>query len=508
MSDLEHIRSAIELLKTHLPVVVYDVETTGLDPKKERIIQFSGMLLTWSDEKRNYVLTEEFNRYIRPPFPVSPLITRLTGISNEMLKQARTEEMVCMEIMAFFDKGEIFVGYNNVFDDKMIDAMTHRQLNIPFQPEKRIDVMQVIKEIVPKEKLKDHSYKLCNVAEYFNVVTPGFHNASVDIQNTWDVLLAAMIAYSKNAPAKKTKKASSAKTSSKRKAARVEQPVLIHAKKAKEYLEKHLPVIVYDVETTGLKKETDRIIQFSGFLLEWDPAWKKYVMTEQYNRYIKPPFTVSEKITKLTGITNEFLQNELTEEEVFMEIISFMSKGRIFVGYNSDFDAGFLDQLSMRNIGKHFMPNMEIDVMKVAKELIDMKDLKDQSFKLCNVSDYYKVVTNGFHNAMVDIQNTWDVLLAEMDDLDTREEITYRKDFNTSSITRWKMSYGRNSRYDRFYVSTTLGEVIYDLVHQTVYPKYDDGPRLDPEILIFQMDHLAKQKGFKDLFAVDGTIKV
>ena len=64
------------------PLVIFDLETTGLDLVKDRIIQMSyiKVMPTGEEIRKNY--------FINPGKNLSPEIVQLTGITNDMLKDA------------------------------------------------------------------------------------------------------------------------------------------------------------------------------------------------------------------------------------------------------------------------------------------------------------------------------------------------------------------------------------------------------------------------------------
>ena len=64
------------------PLVVFDLETTGLDLVKDRIIQIS-YIKVYVDGKE-----ERNNFYVNPGKPIPPDVVALTGISDEQVKDA------------------------------------------------------------------------------------------------------------------------------------------------------------------------------------------------------------------------------------------------------------------------------------------------------------------------------------------------------------------------------------------------------------------------------------
>jgi len=60
--------------------IVFDIETTGLSPEYDEIIEFSGFKI-----KDGFVI-DEFSTLIKPSYPIDFFIEELTGITNEMLE--------------------------------------------------------------------------------------------------------------------------------------------------------------------------------------------------------------------------------------------------------------------------------------------------------------------------------------------------------------------------------------------------------------------------------------
>ena len=92
------------------PLVVFDLETTGIDLVKDRIIQISYIkVMPDGTELRG-------NHLINPGEPIKPEITQLTGISNEDVAQAPTFKQIARTLADTF-QGCDFAGFNsNHFD--------------------------------------------------------------------------------------------------------------------------------------------------------------------------------------------------------------------------------------------------------------------------------------------------------------------------------------------------------------------------------------------------------
>ena len=96
------------------PLVVFDLETTGLDLVKDRIIQLS-YIKVYPDGRE-----ERENIFVNPEMPIPAEVTALTGISNEQVAGAKTfKELAPMFNQRY--KGCDFAGFNsNHFDIPML----------------------------------------------------------------------------------------------------------------------------------------------------------------------------------------------------------------------------------------------------------------------------------------------------------------------------------------------------------------------------------------------------
>lgn len=97
--------------------VLFDTETTGLDFRRDEIIEFSAVVL----EKQNgqIVITQEYDNLISltPGNTVPPKITELTGISTQdILDRGIPKEQVCQDIAEMVSGNTLLLAYNAHFD--------------------------------------------------------------------------------------------------------------------------------------------------------------------------------------------------------------------------------------------------------------------------------------------------------------------------------------------------------------------------------------------------------
>lgn len=103
--------------------------------------------------------------------------------------------------------------------------------------------------------------------------------------------------------------------------------------KARKYEDNY---VVIDFETTGLKPETNEIIQIGAIKYEND------IEVERFSEYIKPTRSeISDFITNITGISNAQVSNSPTFSEIYPDLLKFIS-GYTLIAHNAPFDMKFL----------------------------------------------------------------------------------------------------------------------------------------------------------------------
>ncbi len=90
-------------------LVAFDLETTGLDPRRDAIIEIGAIRF---NEKR---VEDEFSMLVNPGRSIPSFITQLTGISNEMVRSAPNIHDVLPEFEAFVGDVPV-IGHNVRFD--------------------------------------------------------------------------------------------------------------------------------------------------------------------------------------------------------------------------------------------------------------------------------------------------------------------------------------------------------------------------------------------------------
>lgn len=148
--------------------IVLDTETTGLDYTREKIIEFAAVRL------ENGKIKGEFQTLINPKQHIRKSSMAIHGISEEMVKDAPTEEEVLPQILDFI-KDYPLVAHNAIFDYSFLNEASLRVTGKPLQNAK-IDTQQMFKEVFPDIE----SHGLDNLTKKFNVEFPNHHRAMAD----------------------------------------------------------------------------------------------------------------------------------------------------------------------------------------------------------------------------------------------------------------------------------------------------------------------------------------
>jgi len=151
--------------------VVFDLETTGLDPTKRKIIEIGAL------KYRNNKLVNELNILINPECDIPYEITKITGIDNELIKNGLTIKEALPKFIEFIEDLTL-IAHNSSFDLSFIEENI-KNLRLPIINNKNIDTLELAKKYIPKA----YNHKLETLKRFFKLEY-GSHRSIDDCKTT------------------------------------------------------------------------------------------------------------------------------------------------------------------------------------------------------------------------------------------------------------------------------------------------------------------------------------
>lgn len=151
--------------------VITDIETTGGNPKNSKITEIAMYKI------ENNQVIDEFVTLVNPQTSIPYFIVRLTGINDQMVKNAPTFPEIAKKIIEFTE-GCVFVAHNVGFDYSMVRA-EFKSLGYVFA-RPTLCTVKLGRVIIPGHK----SYSLGNIAKDLGIYIDGRHRAGGDAYAT------------------------------------------------------------------------------------------------------------------------------------------------------------------------------------------------------------------------------------------------------------------------------------------------------------------------------------
>ena len=185
-------------------------------------------------------------------------------------------------------------------------------------------------------------------------------------------------------------------------------------------------LLVLDTETTGFSPRRDEVIELA--MLRLSPGGKE----ESYDEFIRlsPGKELSERITALTGITEEMLRRGVEKDSAARALADMLGRGErtLVCAYNAQFDLVFLYYLlDGCGLAGALRGAKFLDVMTV------YKDRRAYPHRLADAVEAYSLVSQNTHRAIDDTRAAFELLCA----MDAEE----------SDLHRYVNLFGFNPRY-------------------------------------------------------------
>ncbi len=151
--------------------VVFDTETTGLKDEFDKIIEIGALKVI------NNEVVDEFNVLINPESKIPDIITNITGITDDMVRNEKTISEVLPSFLEFI--GDLpLIAHNAPFDIGFINRNMSR-CGMSLLPNKTIDTVELARIYIPRA----YNYKLETLKHYFKLEF-GSHRSVDDCKTT------------------------------------------------------------------------------------------------------------------------------------------------------------------------------------------------------------------------------------------------------------------------------------------------------------------------------------
>ncbi|SDH38831.1 DNA polymerase-3 subunit alpha [Pseudobutyrivibrio sp. 49] len=155
----------------HDEFVVFDIETTGFNPRTCKIIEIGAVKF------KDGQIVDYFSEFINPKVPIPYRITELTSITDDMVLDAPTIDVILPKFMDFC-KGSVLVAHNAGFDTGFI-RYNCKQLGLAYDYT-HVDTVEIARYLHPNNA----KFNLDAVCKLEKVVNEHHHRAVADAEVT------------------------------------------------------------------------------------------------------------------------------------------------------------------------------------------------------------------------------------------------------------------------------------------------------------------------------------
>lgn len=165
------------------PIVFFDLETTGTDPAKDRIIELAFIRLNPDGTRESFV------KRINPGMPIPAGSTAIHGISDDDVKDCQTFKQIGHQLHDWIKNCDLG-GYNSSKFDipLLVEEFLRAGIHVDFTERHMIDVQQIFFKMEARTLSAAYSF-------YCNKKMENAHSAEADILATIEVLEAQLDRY-------------------------------------------------------------------------------------------------------------------------------------------------------------------------------------------------------------------------------------------------------------------------------------------------------------------------
>lgn len=171
------------MIQLNKPLAVLDLETTGVNISKDRIVEIAIIRIQPDGEIKRK------RKILNPEIPIPQNIVEIHGITNEMVKDAPTFKQAANEIKQFLENCDL-AGYNsNRFDiPLLVEEFIRAGINFDTDNRILLDAQKIFHTM--EQRTLSAALKF-----YCNKIHTDAHSAEADADATWDILQAQVARY-------------------------------------------------------------------------------------------------------------------------------------------------------------------------------------------------------------------------------------------------------------------------------------------------------------------------
>ena len=146
---------------------------------------------------------------------------------------------------------------------------------------------------------------------------------------------------------------------------------------------------IIDIETTGLRPTEDKITEIAIYKHDGES------IVDSFESLVNPECYISDRISKMTGITNEMVADAPKFHELAKQIIE-ITEYTVFVAHNAHFDYGFIRE-AFKNLGYKFT-RKTLCTVRVSRKIFPGL----ASYGLAKLTAHFKITLDNHHRAAAD----------------------------------------------------------------------------------------------------------
>ncbi len=180
-------------------------------------------------------------------------------------------------------------------------------------------------------------------------------------------------------------------------------------------------IIIFDVETTGLSFERDRLTEIGAIKV------RNMQIIDSFDIFVNPEREIPANITELTGIDNEKVKDAPKEAEALRQFMEFCGENPVLVAHNARFDTSFIDEVKKRN-------NIDFEYTYIDSLVLCQSVLTELGrYKLNIVAKHLKLGKFEHHHASDDAKILAKIYICIMERLVKEKNIKTLDELNTKT---------------------------------------------------------------------------